>query len=988
MKTTKLPRPTDTELAILRVLWRLGPATVRAIHAELCRAQETGYTTVLKMLQIMTEKGLVTRDESERSHVYQPACAEQVVQRQLLRHLLERAFGGSAQNLGTPGAGGEEKFAAGAGGNSQTAGRTGGRQMSIWMSDTVVRGVGWTLVHFVWEGLAIGGLLAVALRMMRSRPAHWRYLAGCAAMALMAVAPLVTFQIVLEKDEPAPVPVVAAETVPSMPGAAIASAEVVGPTVVARPPIVVKATWTRHEPNWAQRVEGWMPWLVMGWLAGVCVLSCRLLAGWCQVRRLGRRAEELAGPWAEKAAELAVRLGVRHSIQLLQSALVEVPTVIGWLRPVILLPASCLTGLTPGQLEALLAHELAHIRRHDYLINLLQSAVETLLFYHPAVWWVSGRVREERENCCDDLAVAVSGDRAGYARALATLEELRPAPAQMALAAGGGSLVRRIRRLAGKPATQAQWESWPVAGLVVVLGMALVAMGMREHGAQAAEEDRLPVVTNAPSAETNRATVIGTEGNINFAITGQRMVGKTNDAPVSAASISEAMSATNSVETATASKSATEDGPAAISPSEPLEVRTFRVDPKVFAAALKTNDMPEAASVAKVTVSGPGFGVPEGVFGSSSPVVESAIRDFFHEHGIDLSPERGRVVVYNDRKGMLTVRASSGELDLIEALIISQNAIEPEINIKVRFVEFDEPGGALPQVASGENLLTYLLRTARDANARGSNVATGLQEYRATASNGIVTVTSGTNEMKLSYSNSLAAAPTIPGAFSGDTNLLAAAASGTLSEAQFRTVMTTLANQHGTQALGRLEVTTENGRQAQLQMVNVQQVVTGLTSPGGVPSTASYSFGPELDVVPYVNPDQFHIKMAIIASDNGFLGYDNPGPFTTTNGVLYAVVPLPHFQIRQAAAYVTVGDGDTAVIAGFAPIEGISTAKTKVPVLGDIPLLGRLFQSTQKKSTKRGLIVFVTPTLVNPDGTRFHSDSARAAKGTPPPGGN
>jgi BlaI family transcriptional regulator, penicillinase repressor len=99
MKKNKPPRPTDAELAILRVLWRLGPATVRAVHDELSRAQETGYTTVLKLLQIMTEKGLVKRDESERSHVYQPACPERDVQRQLVGHLLDRAFGGSAQKL-------------------------------------------------------------------------------------------------------------------------------------------------------------------------------------------------------------------------------------------------------------------------------------------------------------------------------------------------------------------------------------------------------------------------------------------------------------------------------------------------------------------------------------------------------------------------------------------------------------------------------------------------------------------------------------------------------------------------------------------------------------------------------------------------------------------------------------------------------------------------------------------------------------------------
>src|SRR5207245_10148390 len=122
---------------------------------------------------------------------------------------------------------------------------------------------------------------------------------------------------------------------------------------------------------------------------------------------------------------LAARLRVSRPVRLLQSTLVQVPAVLGWVRPVILLPASALTGLTPLQLEVLLAHELAHVRRYDYLVNLIQSAIEILLFYHPAVRWVSRRVREEREHCCDDLAVAVCGDAHLYARALLMMESLR-----------------------------------------------------------------------------------------------------------------------------------------------------------------------------------------------------------------------------------------------------------------------------------------------------------------------------------------------------------------------------------------------------------------------------------------------------------------------------------------------------------------------------------------------------------------------------------
>src|SRR6185295_5988417 len=129
---------------------------------------------------------------------------------------------------------------------------------------------------------------------------------------------------------------------------------------------------------------------------------------------------------------------------------VQAPTVVGWLRPVVLVPVGALAGLPADQVEALLLHELAHIRRHDYLVNILQSVAEALLFYHPAVWWVSGHIRTERELCCDDAAVSASGDALTYARALAQLESYRPAHLSSAVAANGGRLAGRIARLLGQ----------------------------------------------------------------------------------------------------------------------------------------------------------------------------------------------------------------------------------------------------------------------------------------------------------------------------------------------------------------------------------------------------------------------------------------------------------------------------------------------------------------------------------------------------------
>ena len=165
------------------------------------------------------------------------------------------------------------------------------------------------------------------------------------------------------------------------------------------------------------------------------------------VAHLRREARPVVDhPVAASAVRIARRLGVRRSVRLLSSARVLVPAVIGWLRPAILLPAAVVAGMPAAHLDAILAHELAHIRRSDFLVNVLQSAAEVLLFYHPAVWWVSRQIRVERELCADDLAVAVSGDRVTYAAALTSLESLRAEPLAIAIVSGD-DLLTRVRRL-------------------------------------------------------------------------------------------------------------------------------------------------------------------------------------------------------------------------------------------------------------------------------------------------------------------------------------------------------------------------------------------------------------------------------------------------------------------------------------------------------------------------------------------------------------
>jgi beta-lactamase regulating signal transducer with metallopeptidase domain len=333
--------------------------------------------------------------------------------------------------------------------------------------------LGWVLLHFVWQGALVGALTAIALAALRRSAADIRYVLSTVALSVMLTLPVVTavqlWHSVTESHAPATAGVLMSG--PSARSTAVAEARVSAG---------LPASGSSEARARALNIEPWLPACVLIWTCGVAILSLRLVSGWLWVQRMKSHGTTKAGSaWEQLAERVSRRLHISRRVRLLQSTVVDVPTVIGWIKPVILLPASALSGLSPHQLEAILAHELAHIRRHDYLVNLLQSLVETLLFYHPAVWWLSRRIRAERENCCDDLAVSLSGDPYTYAKALADLEALRGARPYLVMAADGGSLVNRIRRLLGAPTHAGRAPGW-LAGTVsvaVMLGIAVGALG-------------------------------------------------------------------------------------------------------------------------------------------------------------------------------------------------------------------------------------------------------------------------------------------------------------------------------------------------------------------------------------------------------------------------------------------------------------------------------------------------------------------------------
>lgn len=342
-------------------------------------------------------------------------------------------------------------------------------------SQELVQRLGWTLVHFLWQGAAVAILLAVALRLLRKASADARYCLACAALGLIVLLPIVTLRMVdvsvlgvdLEKMELAGV--VVSETT-AMPVVEIESIEDTAPL---RSRLSYGAAEISLRERFVGAVEPMLPYVVVGWFVGVFGLSVWHLGGWCQLQKLRRKSlKSVIVSLQKRLKELARRLGISRIVSIAESGLVHTPTVIGWLRPVILLPGSALTGLTTGQLEAILAHELAHIKRCDYLVNILQTVVEILGFYHPGLWWVSAKIRAERENCCDDLAVSISRDRLTYARALTSMAEIRPG--NLAIAATGGSLLERIRRLVGKDHSEKERAGWLPSVVAIVLVLALL----------------------------------------------------------------------------------------------------------------------------------------------------------------------------------------------------------------------------------------------------------------------------------------------------------------------------------------------------------------------------------------------------------------------------------------------------------------------------------------------------------------------------------
>lgn len=349
------------------------------------------------------------------------------------------------------------------------------------LASSLVPSLGWALVHFIWQGLAVGMAAALALMLLRNARPQLRYAVACAALALCVALPVIGIVRGLHADETAVVPtasvvVSAVDSAVDLPIASLSS--------------------------WRSALQSRLPWIVALWSLGAALLALRMALGLAWVDRVRRSCAGAVDPaWQARLDGLAVKFGLRQEIALRVVSDLDSPVAAGWWRPVVLVPAALIARMPPELLEALLAHELAHIKRHDYLINLVQSAIEALLFYHPIVWWLSRRIRIERERIADDLAAQAIAEPRRMALALQRLDLLLssqenfPVP-QLAPAANGDNLMSRIQHLIRPGQHRLSWKvAFPILGLSAIC-LTVFAQGNKPAPAAAKLAVEAPVTVS------------------------------------------------------------------------------------------------------------------------------------------------------------------------------------------------------------------------------------------------------------------------------------------------------------------------------------------------------------------------------------------------------------------------------------------------------------------------------------------------------------
>lgn len=335
-------------------------------------------------------------------------------------------------------------------------------------SEDLIYALGWTVLHSFWQALAIGLLMAVGMMFLQQKSAKLRYELAAFSLFLVLISSLTTFLVYYETAQVATdFTTIDLQTVVAVAGTSEASISL---------PSSIESSMQYFNEH--------IPLVVAIWFLGVCFFIIRLMGGLAYIQRIKHTQNKPAPTyWTDRMEQLCKRLRIRRPVKLVESSLATVPMVVGYLKPVVLMPIGAINGLSAPEVDAILAHELAHVYRNDFLLNIFLSVIEVLFYFNPAVWWIAANVRTERENCCDDIAIKLCGNSLVYAKALLSLQELSQSVPGYAMAFTGpkNQLLQRIKRILSQPRTQSNMFEKFTATCLLMFTVVLFSIGANSY---------------------------------------------------------------------------------------------------------------------------------------------------------------------------------------------------------------------------------------------------------------------------------------------------------------------------------------------------------------------------------------------------------------------------------------------------------------------------------------------------------------------------
>lgn len=366
-----------------------------------------------------------------------------------------------------------------------------------YIDENIINALGWTLFHILWQGLLVGIVLFFVLRLLKNKTSNLRYFVSVASLLLIVVLSLINFST--NYDKPIEKNFEISDKHKTEYDSKIIDFS------SANQDKLFKADFLSVLESNIQKLDRYFPLIINLWMLGVLFFIAKFVFSFLYTNRLKKsKIQSIQSKWKNKFTQLEHKLEINKKIKYIESKLVNVPIVLGYLKPLIIIPVGMLTSMPSNQIDAIIAHELAHIKRNDYIINVLQSLIETIFFFHPAVWYISNQIRNERENCCDDIALSVCEEKMIYAKALVSVQELKLGKLYSAVAFSGKKkhLLNRIKRMIMKPKVKSNFTDKIITALIIVSAVVALSFTYAAETNDLAEKIHFPNSIEKPSEVT------------------------------------------------------------------------------------------------------------------------------------------------------------------------------------------------------------------------------------------------------------------------------------------------------------------------------------------------------------------------------------------------------------------------------------------------------------------------------------------------------